>query len=166
MKKSLYLYLFIIAVLMNVFTYVWFTKQLTFEEQRYDKYSTKMADSLLVSYNNSLDANYFSLAYNDNAKNYFEKYDTAELIPRITDKIMDLNDSPEGNSLLPYGRLNEEKFIINKVRILNHRWIIADFSDGKLWGEILLKYFIEEDGSVTFDEIESLLYQPRTDSQQ
>jgi hypothetical protein len=26
------------------------------------------------------------------------------------------------------------KFIINKVKVLNHRWIIADFSDGE-YGE-------------------------------
>ncbi len=161
MKKSLYLYLFIIAVLMNVFTYVWFSRKLTSEEDRYEKYSTKMNDSLLVSYNNMVDASYFSLAYNDNAKNYLSEHDTAELIPQITDRIMELNENPEGNSLLPYGILNEQKFIINKVRILNHRWIIADFSDGKLWGEILLKYFVEADGSVTFDRIDSLLYQPQ-----
>lgn len=161
MKKSLYLYLFIIAALMNLFTYVWFKRQLAFEESRYTKYQTKMKDSLLVSYNNMVDASYFSLAYNDNAKEYLENYDTAQLIPQITDKIMDLNNSPNGNTLLPYGQLNDKKFIINKVKILNHRWIIADFSDGKMWGEILLKYFIEADGSFTFERIDSILYQPK-----
>lgn len=158
MKKSLYLYLFIVAVLLNVFTYAYFTQNLSFEQARYEKFSKKMQDSLLVTYNNNIDANYFSLQYNDNAKSYLEAYDTAELVPKIKDKIMDLNDNPEGNSLLPYGKLNDEKFIVNKIQVLNHRWIIADFSDGKIWGEVLLKYFIEADGNITFERIESLLY--------
>jgi hypothetical protein len=158
MRKSLYLYLFIAAVLINVFTYAYFTKNLTFEKNRYDKFSKKMSDSLLVSYNNNIDANYFSLPYNENARNYLEQYDTAELVPRIKDKIMELNDNPQGNALLPYGKINDQKFIINKIQVLNHRWIIADFSDGKIWGEVLIKYFMEEDGNITFETIESLLY--------
>lgn len=159
MRKSLYLYLFIVAVLMNVFTYAYFSQSLSFEKNRYDKFSAKMNDSLLVGYNNQIDANYFSLEYNDNAKNYFEKYDTSELVPKIKDQILELNNNPTGNSLLPYGQLNDKKFVINKIQVLNHRWIIADFSDGKLWGEVLLKYFIEDDGTISVERIESLLYQ-------
>ena len=118
-----------------------------------------MKDSVLVNYNNMIDANYFSLLHNDNAKSYLENYDTAKLVPLITNKLMDLNDDPKGNSVLPYGILNEKKFVINKVLVLNHRWIIADFSDGNMWGEVLIKYFIEKDDSITFERIESLLYQ-------
>lgn len=161
MRKSLYLYIIIVVVLMNVFTYVWYSRQLEFEGKQHEKFATKMNDSLLVSYNNSLDANYFSLMYNDNAKEYLENYDTTQLVPKITDALMDLNNNPKGNSLLPYGILNEKKFVINKVQVLNHRWIIADFSDGKMWGEVLIKYFIEKDDSITFERIESLLYQPK-----
>jgi hypothetical protein len=51
-----------------------------------------------------------------------------------------------------------EKFIINKIEVLNHRWIIADFSNGDLWGEVLLQYFIEEDESLNFKIIQSTLY--------
>ncbi len=161
MRKSLYLYIIIVVVLMNVFTYVWYSRQLEFDGKRHEKYVAKMNDSLLVSYNNSLDANYFSLLYNDNAKNYLENYDTAQLVPLIKDKLMELNNNPEGNTMLPYGILNEKKFVINKIQVLNHRWIIADFSDGKMWGEVLIKYFIEKDDSITFERIESLLYQPK-----
>ena len=159
MRKSLYLYIIIVVVLMNVFTYVWYSKQLEFEGQQHEKYAAKMKDSVLVNYNNMIDANYFSLLHNDNAKSYLENYDTAKLVPLITNKLMDLNDDPKGNSVLPYGILNEKKFVINKVLVLNHRWIIADFSDGNMWGEVLIKYFIEKDDSITFERIESLLYQ-------
>ena len=47
----------------------------------------------------------------------------------------------------------------NKVKILNHRWIIADFSDGEIWGEVLLKYFVNDDESIAFEVNQSLLYQ-------
>jgi hypothetical protein len=45
------------------------------------------------------------------------------------------------------------------VKILNHRWIIADYSDGEIWGEVLLKYFVNEDESISFEVNQSLLYQ-------
>jgi hypothetical protein len=45
------------------------------------------------------------------------------------------------------------------VKILNHRWIIADFSDGEYWGEALIKYFINEDETVSFETFQSLIYQ-------
>ena len=34
------------------------------------------------------------------------------------------------------------KFLINKVKLLNHKWVIADFSDGTDWGEIWSLYSI------------------------
>ena len=59
-----------------------------------------------------------------------------------------------------YDSVNEQnKLIINKVKILNHRWIIADFSDGEYWGEVLIKYFINDDETVSFETFQSLLYQ-------
>jgi hypothetical protein len=42
---------------------------------------------------------------------------------------------------------------------LNHRWIIADFSDGEIWGEVLLKYFVNEDETISFEVNQSLLFQ-------
>lgn len=163
MKRSLFLYLFIMAALMCVFTYAYYSKQTT-EEQREFKLSTaKMRDSLNLVKNQLEDANYFSLEKNENAKEYLADYNTAELIPKITNKILELNTLPEGNSLVPYDKINGEKFVVNKVKVLNHRWIIADFSDGTIWGELLLKYFIEDDGSITFERMDAQLYQKRAE---
>jgi hypothetical protein len=44
------------------------------------------------------------------------------------------------------------------VKLLNHRWIIANYSNGELWGEVLLKYFINEDQTVSFEVMNSYLY--------
>jgi hypothetical protein len=163
MKKSLFLYLFILAALMNVFTYMYLSKKATFDQSQLQSHNARLKDSVLLVSNQLSDANYFTLENNENAKEYLQEYDTSKLIPVITAKIMDRNDRPEGNPLIPYDKINAQKFIINKVKVLNHRWIIADFSDGTVWGELLLKYFVEDDQKITFERIESQLYQKRTE---
>ena len=163
MKKSLFLYLFIIAALMAVFTYAFFSKQSAADKLRFENATQKMRDSLLLLENQLADEQYFTLERNENAKEYLDVYDTAPLVGKITDQIIAMNTAPEGNMLVPYERINTQKFIVNKVKVLNHRWVIADFSDGTNWGELLLKYFVEQDGTVTFERIDSQLYQKRTE---
>jgi|SRR6218665_168329 len=165
MKKSLFLYLFILAILMNVFMYMYFSKETAFEQERNTKLSKRLGDSLTAVNAKLADANYFALENNDNAQNYFENNATGKfipyqkLIPHVTDQLMSLNENPKGNPYTGLDQIGAQKFIINKVKILNHRWIIADFSDGEYWGEVLLKYFINEDESVSFEVIQSIIYQ-------
>jgi hypothetical protein len=165
MKKSLLLYLFIILVLMNVFTFMYFSKKLSFENEKSEKTEMKLKKDLEVVNSKWVDANYFSLEKNENAQNYFNPDNATKtiqiekLIPVVTEKLMDLNANPKGNPYVGQDQIGDNKFIINKVRILNHRWIIADFSNGEFWGEVLIKYFVNEDETVSFETFQSLLYQ-------
>jgi len=165
MKKSLLLYLFIILLLLNVFTFMYFSKKLTFEEEKATKIELKLKKDLEVSNTKLTDANYFSLEKNENAQNYFNPENATKtiqvekLIPVVTEKLMDLNANPKGNPYVGQDQIGANKFIINKVKVLNHRWIIADFSDGEYWGEVLIKYFVNEDETVSFETFQSLLYQ-------
>jgi len=165
MKKSLLLYLFILVLLMNIFTYMYFSKQLDFEQDNSSKTELRLKDSLVSMTKKLDDASYFSLAKNENAQNYFNPDNATKtiqiekLIPIVTEKLLDFNSNPKGNPFIGQDQIGANKFIINKVRILNHRWIIADFSDGEYWGEVLLKYFINEDESVSFETIQSFIYQ-------
>jgi hypothetical protein len=165
MKKSLLLYLFILVLLFNIFTYMYYSKELDFQQNRYAKMEKKFKNSQNSNANILVEANYFSLAKNENAQNYFNPDNAAKtiqvekLIPFVTEKLMDLNNNPKGNPYVGQDQIGANKFIINKVRILNHRWIIADFSDGEYWGEVLLKYFINEDETVSFEIMQSLVYQ-------
>ncbi len=165
MKKSLSLYLTILAVLTTVFTYMFLSKQVAFEQTRYEKTTKKLRDSLSVVVNQLADANYFSLAKNENAQNYFDSGSSEktiqyeQLIPYVTEKLLDNNSNPKGNPYTGQDQIGTNKFIINKVKVLNHRWIIADFSDGEIWGEVLLKYFVNDDNSISFEVNQSLLYQ-------
>ncbi len=165
MKKSLLLYAFILALLFNVYTYMFLSKEVNYEQEKYKKTTTRLKDSLNSITNKLADANYFSLERNENAQNYFEAASSEQivryqkLIPYVVGKLTDLNANPKGNPYTGQDQIGANKFIINKVRVLNHRWIIADFSDGEYWGEVLLKYFVNEDESITFEINQSLLHQ-------
>ena len=165
MKRSLMLYLIILIVLMNIYTYMFLSKEVAFEQDRYTKVTTKLKDSLKSVTNKLADANYFSLEKNENAQNYFDSgsgektIQYEKLIPVVTEKLLDYNSNPKGNTYTGQDQIGTNKFIINKVRILNHRWIIADFSDGEIWGEVLLKYFVNADESISFEVNQALLYQ-------
>ena len=165
MKNSLLLYLFIIILLLNVFTFMYFSKELAFVKDKSAKTEAKLKKDLEAVNAKLVDANYFSLEKNENAQNYFnpdnatKTIQVEKLIPFVTEKLMDLNANPKGNLYVGQDQIGANKFIINKVRILNHRWIIADFSDGEYWGEVLIKYFINDDETVSFETFQSLLYQ-------
>ena len=165
MKKSLFLYLFILAVLMNIFTYMYYSKKNVFDETQFKSTNAKLKDSLTSISAKLDDANYFALENNQNAQDYLNSGDGIKnisyekLIPLVKEKLMDLNENPKGNPYTGQEQIGAQKFIINKAKVLNHRWVIADFSDGEYWGEVLLKYFINEDESITFETVQSVLYQ-------
>jgi hypothetical protein len=165
MQKSFLLYATIISVLLSVFTYMYYSKEMAFTKAQNEKYTKRYQDSLSTMKSQLAEANYFSLERNDNAQNYFEamqqdKFIAYEkLIPYVTEKLLDYNQDPKGNPYTGQDQFGPQKFIINKVKVINHRWIIADYSDGQYWGEVLLKYFVNEDESISFEIIQSVLYQ-------
>lgn len=160
MKKQLFLYLFILSALLNVFTYSYFTRKETFEKKQQASRSSSAKDSLNVLYNQLVEANYFALENNDNAKEYFynANLDYTKIIPLVKNALIDYNGSPKGNPYTDQAADGEKKFSINKIKLLNHRWLIADYSNGELWGEALIKYFINKDQTVSFETIQTYLY--------
>ncbi len=168
MRRSLYLYLFIIAVLLNLFTYMYFTKMAPTGSSPNAEASTadckKWQDSVTVLYNKWVDGAYFDLEGNQHAQEYFDNQTTPNALthdqipPLVIGKLLDYNDAREGNKYTGYEPMDGQKFIINKAKVLNHRWIIADFSNGSIWGETLIKYFINDDKSVDFEMVESVIY--------
>jgi len=159
MKKSLTLYLLIIAVLMNVFTYKYFSTKYIKEMNEFKEENIKLKDSL-----NSTPATYldnFELINNDRAQNYLYENkinDIPVFEEKVKQALLTYNDDYEGNKYTDQSKIGEQKFIINSIKILNHRWIIANYSNGKLWGEVLLKYFLNDDQSISFEVMNSYLY--------
>ncbi|WP_264521333.1 hypothetical protein [Flavobacterium sp. N1994] len=165
MKKSLFLYLFIIAALMNVFTYKYFTSKeksdnaITTDVN--DNPSKTLSDSISKLSDKLYEANAFSLENNDRAQNYLVENNITDInafAEKVKQALLAYNDDAAGNKYTDQPKMGEQKFIINKVKILNHRWIIANYSNGQLWGEVLLKYFVDDKGGISFEIMNSYLY--------
>ena len=158
MKKQLYLYLFILSTLIGAFTYMYFSKQLAFQRNNSKAELKVLRDSMNMISSKMSDADYFSLEQNQHAQDYFEKYNIQQLMSQVKEALLSYNDDPKGNIYTGQDKIGEQKFIFNKVKILNHRWIIADYSNGQLWGDVIIKYFVEEDGKISFQTMDSFLY--------
>lgn len=116
-----------------------------------------LEDSLQKSEVKLLEMQYFSLDNNDDALAYFDHLNLENPSRYVADKLLETNESKGDNPLIPYEGM-ENDFKINKIKILNHKWILTDFSDGKYWGELLIKYEIKDDLGVDFTLINHLLY--------
>jgi hypothetical protein len=91
------------------------------------------------------------------AKANFLVSDVQKLIPQIKEALLSYNDDPKGNKFVGQEQKADQKFVISEIKILNYRWINADFSDGKYSGEVMLKYFVEKDGKITFQTMDSFI---------
>lgn len=163
MKQRIFMYLFVFSVLLILFQYV--NAKRIFEDingklVKKEKFIVKLKDSIEKLENSILEVSHFNLDKNEDAITYFEKegYNVNELIPQIKDKLYESNEIKEQHPYVPYASSDGRRMMINTVKMLNHKWIIADFSDGEYWGEILLTYEITKDKSVIFNTIESFLY--------
>ncbi len=160
MKKNLFLYLFIFALLINVFTYMYFTNKQKYEGKRIEDLQgrvTVLKDSLAAGTSTLEKANHFSLENNYNAQEYFAGKDIEEIAIKVRDGLFAANAKPGGNPYVGYPQMGNP-FVVNQYKILNNRWVIIDFGNGKVFGEAILKYFLEEDGTVTFETAETFIH--------
>ena len=164
MKSRIFMYLFIFSLLLILFLFM--NSKSIIED--YDNNLSKMEAKALV-YQDSIktlkDENFelmrFSLEFNDDAMSYFEDqgYKISELIPFIKDELYKLNVyKGDDHPLVPYASMTGNKMMINSIRLLNNRWIIADFSDGKYWGEMIMIYEITDNQELKFKLLDYLLY--------
>ena len=130
------------------------------QQRRLEKKQSQLKalkDSLKVEKRRFFENVYFSLDTNEEALVYFDDLDFPVTSARIKDALYDTNLLGEEESLVPYAQMGG-KFLINKIKVLNHKWAIADFSDGTFWGELLIKYQVAADGTLTFTVVEHFLY--------
>jgi len=105
------------------------------------------------------DLNYFSLLGNENAMTYLENlgYEGAAVEAMVSDQIYELNLTKGNNPLVPFEGM-DGSLKINKLKFLNHKWILADFSDGTYWGEMILEFSFNQNKEIELTPIASLLY--------
>jgi len=160
MKKNIFLYLFVFAALIALYQFVSANKMVNATNEKFHKYEENkqvLSDSIQALQLKVLDMQYFSLENNDDALAYYDHLKIKDPVLYISDKLLETNEKKGDNPLIPYEGM-ESDFKINKIKILNHKWIVTDFSDGKYWGELLIKYELKDDLSVDFTLVDNLLY--------
>lgn len=158
--KNIFLYLFVFSFLINVFQYVNSTKILESKDREVAKakmHLQQSRDSLMEAQYND----YFDIANDEDAQEYFysQNLDYQKVMQKVNEDLVSLNTNKEGNPLVPYEPIDGKQFIVNKAKVLNHRWIIAEYSNGELWGQILVKYFFKDGEPTDFQTIDTVLYE-------
>lgn len=160
MSKNIYLYLFVFTALIALYLGVMGNRTVTSLEEKLKMAEVDKAildDSLQSVLMDNLELDYFGLKNNEDALTYMEEFNLEDPTRYISDKLLETNETEGDNPLIPYEGMGSP-FKINKIKILNHRWIIADFSDGSYWGELILRYEIQPDLGVQFTLQDHLLY--------
>jgi hypothetical protein len=158
------MYLFIFSVLLIIFQYVNSKNIIDKYEVDIKKYKTKIVqnDSTIASLDDqNFELSYFSIDRNDNALDYFvvQGYDVDELIIAIKEGLYAMNNyEGDDHPIVPFVSMTDSKLLINKVRIMNHKWIVANFTDGEYWGEIFLTYSIDENNDLKYKLVEYFMY--------
>lgn len=160
------MYLFVFTLLLVLFMYVNSKKILDSYDSKLinaNEKIEKLKDSILKLSDVNQDLKHFSIEDNDDALSYFERfgYDTQILIPKIKDALISSNTyKGDDHPYVPFASMTDSRIMINKMRILNHRWIIAEFTDGAYWGEVFLTYDAINYETINFKLVEYFMYPP------
>lgn len=163
MRQRIFMYLFVFSLLLTLFMYVNSKRLMEMENKKtatlhseLDKYK----DSVATLQDEIMGLSHFNLERNEDAITYFEDrgYKIDELMPLIKDELYKLNEAKGEHLIIPYASSEGRRMMINTVKLLNHKWIVADFSDGEFWGELFLTYEITDSNELKFHLKESFLY--------
>ena len=163
MKKHIFLYLFIFAALVALYQFVSTKsyvdsadKKLQSKTQLVQRYS----DSIKTLNSTLADERLFTLQYNEEAISYHERYDmeVGQVMREVEDAVIETNIyEGEQHPLIPYAGING-RMKINSVKFLNHKWVIADFSDSQQWGDLLIRYDYDENDKLELRVVDAVLY--------
>ncbi len=167
MKKHLYLYLFLLTALLLLFVFINTKKDRKASDLKIQKIEKRLKDKEIAYQDTisklrieAIELAEFTLEDDSYAIEllYKDGIDYKELVNYVEDQIIDLNFGKEGNPLIPYAPMYGDKILINSMKMLNHKWVIADFSDGKYWGQVLIECTYNEDKTMSFNTKASFLY--------
>ena len=159
MENKILIYTLVFMTLILIFLGINYTKISNLNETNSIILKNKI-DSLENQYNllnkQFKDEIYFSLIDNQDALAYFNDIDVDSLVSYLRDELYEKNFNKNSDNFVPVSNV-KNKYLINKVKILNHKWIIADFSNGSRWGEMWIEYVLN-DNEVIFDIKDYFLY--------
>ena len=159
MQNKILIYVLAFMSLMLIFLTINYTKISNLNDSN-SRILKKKFDSLEDKYKllerKLSDEIYFSLSGNQEALAYFNDIDIDSLVTHIRDELYEKNFNKKSDIFIPISN-TKNKYLINKIKILNHKWIIADFSNGNRWGEMWIEYHFNEN-KVIFDIKDYFLY--------
>lgn len=162
MRKSFLLYALVFTALLAIFIYVTGQRMIESKDQELEELQVDLeeseakADSLFAE---NISGRSFSLVSNEEALTYLENrgFDPAEIASRVEDELISRNSAGADNDLVPFEGMNGY-FRINKVKLLNHKWAIASFTDGSYWGDLFISFEVDEQGQIDLQTEKALLY--------
>ncbi|MBT8244228.1 MAG: hydrolase [Winogradskyella sp.] len=158
------MYLFIFAVLAIIFQYSNSKNILDKYEKDIKIFKAEIKDleDERINLNDKIfDLSNFNFDGNQEAIDYFENQgvNTDILLQKLKDGLLETNiyegvDHP----IVPYASMTESKIMIDQIKVLNHKWILANFTDGKYWGELFINYELDNSGEVAYKLTDYFLY--------
>lgn len=156
------MYLFFFSILLVLFMYV--NQSAIFERQTavinsLEQKQLALKDTVTALNQEISELLYFDLLTNDSARTYFEQIglEPEDAANHVKERIYEYNLQKGGNPLVPFANANGQ-WRINRIKFLNHRWVIADCSDGSAWGELWIEYFFDQEGQLDLTVESSVLY--------
>ena len=156
------MYLFVFTALAATFFYVNGNKIVDSKDREIEELQAQLEEATYdagsVSSQEPQDDS-FALVTNEEALSYLEHrgFDPSEIIARVEDELISRNSAEADNNLIPYEGMAGH-FRINKVKLLNHKWAIASFTDGTYWGDLFISYELDDDGNVDLATEKAVLY--------
>lgn len=162
MRKSLLLYLFVFAALLAIYFYVSGLNIVESRDEKIDKLEAELAvakSSLDSLASENVSSTSFSLASNEEALSYLENrgFNPSEVAQKVQDELISRNSADADNDLVPFEGM-EGFFRINKVKLLNHKWAMATFTDGSFWGDLFVSFELDDAGNLEITSEKAVLY--------
>lgn len=162
MRKSFLMYLLVFTILLAVIFYANGSKVVASKDKEIESLREQLQEQNLDQETTAevvLQEDTFSLVSNEEALSYLENrgFDPAEIITKVEEALISRNNAGEDNELIPFEGMNGP-FRINKVKLLNHKWAIASFTDGSYWGDLLVSFEIDDAGEIEIFSEKALLY--------
>ena len=156
------MYLFVFTALLAIFFYVNGNKIVASKEQEIELLKSQLEEPEFNPESSSSEASgedTFSLINNEEALTYLENrgFDPSEIIAKVEEELISRNSADADNELIPYEGMAGH-FRINKVKLLNHKWAIASFTDGSYWGDLFVNFEIDDDGNIDIATEKAVLY--------
>ena len=159
MNNKIVIYLFVFTALVLIFQLVNSKKILDDQKDRLIKLKENNSnyEKIILKLQTEIDEIInFSLKNNEYALAYFNDIKIENPTTLIEDQLYEKNLIKQ-KKIIPYIEKNRT-FLINKIKVLNHKWLIASFSDGTVFGEIFLSYKMDKLGKVSYELKEHFIY--------